>query len=556
MVLVPGFIDPHQHPLIGGLALAQHHCIAYYDTANPYGPAQPGLQTLEAVAARMREVVAQEPGDDMVLFWGFDSIALGGHLTAAWIDEHVPSERPVSVWDCSMHFIYANSVWLRKLGKLPHNPGVGFDENGEPNGQFLGTRATGVLMKHLAPKLGDSMSALRAMKHTTDLSHQGGITTVAEMLLGNYSLTLEYPLFKEFYHEPGCPIRCVAVCDGKKLKEAYFGLAGQAASYIQGLQSESTDRLIFNNGVKFFSDDAFVGLTMQVNKPGYIDGHEGIWINDPGPAFADLMRPFWEAGMRLHVHSNGDMGNDSTLAALADLQMRKPRFDHRFTFEHFGMSTQAISRRVAALGACCSVNIHYPHLRGEINEKHLGVDRAHLASRLRSLVDLGVPTAVHTDAPVAPPVPLAEMWIATERLGQSGKVLGPAERVTRHQALKMVTVDAAYVLSMDHLIGSIETGKLADFTVLDADPLDPEIKDIREIGVWGTVVGGVKYPRDRQWELTANLPSGFFPGLAVLNMRHARSALKRGLWRLASRAGGLTDPGRLDASTPVPRSRL
>merc|ERR1719193_623274 len=251
------------------------------------------------------------------------------------------------------------------------------------------------------------------------------------------SMMLEEPLFREFYSEPDVPMRCVCAVDVKKVQLSTFGRSAPVVQYVKDLVRTSTDRLIFNGKVKFFSDDAFLGLGMQMKQPGYLDGHSGIWINE-GPALTKLMWPYWKAGLTLHVHSNGDAGNENTLAALAELQRRHPRFDHRFTFEHFGVSTQAICQRVKALGALCSVNIHYPHLRGEINEKHLGTDRAHLASRLRSLVNLGIPTAVHTDVPVAPPEPLSEMWIATERRGQSGKVLAPEERVTRYQALKMV----------------------------------------------------------------------------------------------------------------------
>lgn len=81
------------------------------------------------------------------------------------------------------------------------------------------------------------------------------------------------------------------------------------------------------------------------------------------------------------------------------------------------------------------------------------------------------------------------------RVGRfSGKVLGAGERVTAMQALKMVTIDAAYTLGVEDRVGSIRTGKLADFTVLDRSPLAVESMAIRDIPVWGIVVGGVKHP--------------------------------------------------------------
>ena len=73
-------------------------------------------------------------------------------------------------------------------------------------------------------------------------------------------------------------------------------------------------------------------------------------------------------------------------------------------------------------------------------------------------------------------------------------MLGPEERVSVAQALKMVTSDAAFVLGMDDKIGSIEPGKFADFTVLESNPLDHSRKLLREIEVWGTVFSGKKFP--------------------------------------------------------------
>lgn len=142
-----------------------------------------------------------------------------------------------------------------------------------------------------------------------------------------------------------------------------------------------------------------------------------------------------------------------------------------------------------------SLNPYYVHTRGELSAPLLGTDRAYTAARLKTLVDAGVPTAMHTDMPVGPPRPLEEIWIAVNRLGYFSKaVLGPAERVSALQALRMVTIDAAFSLGIEGKVGSIAPGKFADFTVLEADPLAVPVATIRDIKVWGTVLGGAKFP--------------------------------------------------------------
>ena len=105
-----------------------------------------------------------------------------------------------------------------------------------------------------------------------------------------------------------------------------------------------------------------------------------------------------------------------------------------------------------------------------------------------------MPTSLHADSPVAPPRPLEEVWIAVNRFGRSGQVRGPEERVDIHRALRMITIDAAYTLGVENHVGSIAAGKFADFAVLDQDPHDIPKKKVRDIKIWGTVVGGKVFP--------------------------------------------------------------
>lgn len=172
----------------------------------------------------------------------------------------------------------------------------------------------------------------------------------------------------------------------------------------------------------------------------------------------------------------------------------KPRADHRFTIEHYGMSTPEMARRLSQLGGAASVNPYYVYYRSEFNAPFVGSDAAYTAARLRTLVEASVPTSLHTDTPVAPPIPLEVVWIAVNRFGLSGKVRGAEERVTVDQAMRMITTDAAFTLGVEDKVGSIAPGKYADFTVLHQDPYEVPKEKIRDIKVWGTVVGGKIFP--------------------------------------------------------------
>ncbi|WP_299349864.1 amidohydrolase family protein [uncultured Shimia sp.] len=235
-------------------------------------------------------------------------------------------------------------------------------------------------------------------------------------------------------------------------------------------------------------------LNLTTRLGSYLEPNlEEIWNIEPGDMI-DSMLPWWEAGFRIHIHSNGDAAQDAVLNALAHMPNVRPRFDHRFVFEHIGLSSVVQIRRMKALGATASVNPSFVYLRGDLNAVYIGRNRTAQAARLGKLLRYDLPTTIHSDLPVAPADPLLLMWIAVNRFGQAGEVLAPEERVSSEQALRMVTIDAAHVLGMDDRIGSIEPGKFADFTVLEENPLTVSPERIRDIGIWGTVHAGEAFP--------------------------------------------------------------
>jgi len=106
----------------------------------------------------------------------------------------------------------------------------------------------------------------------------------------------------------------------------------------------------------------------------------------------------------------------------------------------------------------------------------------------------GVPLAIHSDAPVTPLDPLFTAWCATNRETATGRVLGPQERISAADALRAVTLGAAYTLKLDHEIGSIECGKRADFAVLEDDPMEVDPTQLKDVRVWGTIQNGRIFP--------------------------------------------------------------
>ena len=264
--------------------------------------------------------------------------------------------------------------------------------------------------------------------------------------------------------------------------------------HIDELLNRSTDKLRFLRQVKLFADGAFFSQLMQLGEPGYLDGHSGEWITEPNE-FARQSRRYWDAGIQIHVHVNGDKGVDMVLDVLEGLLAETPRIDHRFSLHHLGYSTEAQSRRMAELGAYVSANPYYLYaLADAYAVSGLGEERAQHIFRGGSLVDAGVPLSLHSDFSMAPAAPLTLASIAVNRISADGKVWGPELRLSVEDALRSVTIEAARLLRLEEEIGSLQIGKKADFTVLEEDPFSVLPEDLHSIQIWGTVFEGKQFP--------------------------------------------------------------
>ncbi|HMS21629.1 MAG TPA: amidohydrolase family protein, partial [Sphingorhabdus sp.] len=244
----------------------------------------------------------------------------------------------------------------------------------------------------------------------------------------------------------------------------------------------SSPHIRVDRRVKMLADGAFFAQNMMMNPPGYTDGHQGKWITPPEVVTAQFKR-FWDAGFSLHIHVNGDMGLDVVLDGLASLGQRSGQ---TITLEHLGYSTEAQNARIATMGLMVSAQPNYIRVLGDAYAKHgLGPDRAAHMNRLGSLERLGIPLGLHSDFNMAPIDPLYLAWIAANRVTIGGKTKAPDERISIDKALRAITLDAARVIGMDSMIGSISAGKKADFTVLASDPYELGRERLRDAKVLG-----------------------------------------------------------------------
>lgn len=499
-VVLPGFIDNHVHPFLGALLLPTE-IIAPEDWRRPDGGVARAANTPREYRERLKAWIAARAGkDEWLISWGYQP-PVHGKLTRKDLDALCP-DAPLALQQRSFHEVFLNSKAIEKLSITPAivagHPQVNLEE-----GHFFET-GRWLAMHRLMPFQMRKEWYHRGLGMLAQLCLQGGITTIADQLFGAVDPGYELDALDAEIESKGMPLRVVNVFDARNFSNRAAGKAvgppDQPIPFDQGLaemermRKRETRQIKFARAAKLFADGAMFSQLMQLNGPGYADGHHGEWLMAP-EVLAAGVRTFWNAGYQVHVHVNGDGGMDAVLAALEAAQRETPRFDHRFTVHHLGFHAAAQTRRLAALGAVASVNPYYIHaLADSYSVLGLGSDRASQIVRAGSLVRAGIPVSFHSDYPMAPTEPLFLAWCAATRRSRSGKVMSPAERLTLQQALRGITIDAAHAIGMDHEIGSIVAGKKADFTVLEQDPFDVGADGLKDISVWGTVFEGVAHP--------------------------------------------------------------
>jgi predicted amidohydrolase YtcJ len=496
-ILMPGFIDNHVHPFLGAL-MTPMEIIAPEPWRMPGGHVCPAANTPGRYMELLKERLAAKPDkSEWFITFGFQP-AEHGKLTRCELDALCP-DRPIVLWQRSFHESYLNSVALERLGLTEETAGK-HPQVDLAAGHFFET-GNFLVMQRLMPYLLQPERYHRGLNITADLMQQGGITTAADMLFGALSPDYELAALDTCIEKPGRPLRVVNICDARGFAGRASGAKalpspGEGMDFAGGLKliekfrTRESRRIRFSKAVKLFADGAIFSQLMQMNKPGFTDGHHGEWLMEPN-VLADGVRVFWDADYQIHVHVNGDAGMDSVLAALSAAQSAKPRFDHRFMMHHVGFHTTAQSRRMAALGAHASVNSYYIHaLADGFAVEGLGPERAAQIVRAGSMVRNGISVSFHSDFMMAPLEPLLLAWCAAARVTRSGRKVSPEECLTLDQALRGITIDAAYGLHMDHEIGSIVAGKKADFTVLEDDPFELGIERLKDVRVAGTVFEG------------------------------------------------------------------
>jgi len=483
-VLMPGLVEGHCHLHEGVVWLYVY--VGFYDRRGPDGKIWPGLKTIDQVVQRLAEARSKlEPGRHLV-GWGFDPIYFGSQRMTVQDLDKIPGDGAVVVMHASMHLMNANSRALEMAGidRDTDIEGIAKFDNGEPTGELQEFAAMFPITRMIGNPfrtLGQSQECLTMFGQ---VAQSAGVTTATDLVnelhdegiveLARVTRADDYPL------------RIVPAASGMLFGRDVDACLGK----LETLKKLNHDKM--NLGiVKLVVDGSIQGFTARVRWPGYYNGApNGIWVTSPDD-LEYIVERYHRAGIQLHIHTNGDEATELTLNAVERALTLHPRFDHRHTLQHCQMADAAQFRRMAKLGMCANLFSNHIFYWGDAHYgTTMGPDRANRMNACATALRMGVPFAVHSDAPITPIGPLFTAWCAVNRQTASGRIFGDSERISVSDALRAITLGAAYTLRMDDRIGSIEVGKYADFCVLDSDPSEAAPETLRDVAVQGTVVGG------------------------------------------------------------------
>ena len=454
--VLPGYIDAHGHASY--LAFATQ-------VANIASPPVGKINNIQDLQTELKNFIQDsglQPGE-WLMGLGYDDSLLAEqrHPTKDDLDE-VSTEHPIYLIHVSAHLGAANSLGLSlaNINSKTQDPPGGkirrYDNSLEPNGVFEETAA--YPLQQLA------MSAYKdpigSVKKAMEIYARNGITTAQD---GASSLET---------------IGLMQAADAQNMIDI------DVISYPIGQNGldENLNALNFGSytgrvkvgGIKLILDGSPQGKTAYLTEPYYKPPHNESksykgYPLIPQTEVSEWVKKYADLNIPIMAHANGDAAADMLIKAVKNAEIES---DHRTIMIHAQTVREDQLDLMKELEIIPSYFSTHTFYWGDWHRDSVfGIDRAMRISPTKSTLNRDMPFTVHNDAPVVPPDMIRLLWSSTNRLTRSGKILGDQQKISTYDALKAMTLNAAYQHFEDDIKGSIEVGKLADLVVLSEDPL-------------------------------------------------------------------------------------
>jgi predicted amidohydrolase YtcJ len=474
--LVPGFIDGHAHAQQFGTQAVG---------ANLLAPPDGTVNTVDDLVDKLKTFAS---GPDVALTgWifgmGYDDALLGRHPTRADLDK-VSTTVPVMATHISGHFAAVNTLGLKMIGydaSTPNPEGgvIRREADGKtPNGVLEELAAMPYMVKFLTPTTQEGKDQF--LKRGLEMAKSYGYTTANE---GRMFGTMHADMVRAA--ERGLvDIDFNGWMDYSSRAEIDRGFATAYTNHYRlaglkiTLDGSPQGRTAWRNVAYLMPPDG--------QEPGY-KGYPAIPDTKQVEAYLDEA---FAKGWPVKVHANGDAAIDQLFEALMPVIAKHGVRPGQVILIHGQFIRPDQVQELKSLGIFPSMFPMHTFYWGDWYQQIVGPEQAALISPMRSILNTGLHATSHTDAPVALPNLMQVVWATVNRTSRSGTVIGPDERVTPYEAMKMITLWGAEQFGEQATKGSIEEGKLADLVVLSDNPLSVDPATINQIQVLETIKEG------------------------------------------------------------------
>ncbi|WP_175623451.1 amidohydrolase [Chryseobacterium schmidteae] len=480
--LLPGFIDVHGH-FTSRAGLIQ----AIDLFPEPYGT----VNSIKDLQNTIRNSILKNkiPESQPIIGNGYDDAIMVEHRhpTKEELDA-ISTTNPIIVIHTSGHASVANSAMLKLLNlsdssKDPSGGHLGRDKNGKLNGK-LEENASFTALLTITEKMKTGDSKAQAMENLMKAQEEWlsyGQTTICDgRTMGETVDLLEQAAAEHLFKAD-----VVYFPDYEYFKKDLDVFKPKYMKYKDHLKL---------GGFKFSDDGSPQGKTAWLTQPylvppeGQSKDYKGFPIFTDETLYEDL-KTLFQDHITAQLHVNGDAAIDQAIRVikrLKDENIYTPEL--RATLIHVQNSRPDHIQKIKELGVIPSYFSTHTYLWGDWHYSSVfGPERASFISPANSALKAGIIFTIHHDAPVTPPDLITAVYAAVNRKTRSGRILGPNERITILQALKAITINAAYQLQEEKTKGSIKEGKLADFVILDQNPLTMDPEKIRSLTVLETI---------------------------------------------------------------------
>jgi predicted amidohydrolase YtcJ len=468
--VVPGLEDSHLHNAGGGPGVDLSNARTLADVLAAVGrrakTATPGevivsngdwheAQLTEQRLPLRRDLDTISPNNPVVLI-------RGGH-------EYILNSAALAKWH------------IDKTTTAPEGGQISRYPDGEPNGELIDKARTIVTLPANKLTREQQVDNWAAQYHKLNAA---GLTSVRHP---GISLD-QYRLLQEMQRRGLLSIRLNVLLSAPPNPDAANVLAFIESS---GVKPDEGDEWLRIGGVKLIVDGGFEGGWMRDPYQEPYGNHGAYhWLQlIPTDRYIAIVKQLNRLGWRVGTHAVGDAAIDEVLAGYEAANAEHSIVGKRWAIEHGFIPREEQFARMKALGLVVTVQNHL-YLAGPSLVRYWGPQRAAWVTPVRAYLDHGIPAAAGTDASVVPYPPLWTIYHFVTRNTISGGVLGVDQKITRQEALRLSTIDNAYLTFEEKTKGSIEPGKWADFVVLAEDILTVPDKRIEKMKVLMTVVGG------------------------------------------------------------------